>query len=264
MKAHFDIFVKVAATAALLLTPALGQVQTSQAECEGFTLRQKAVSMPAPRSATVDFSGSGGHLDPTPILETQIQLLAKTCVVVTFSAQADPQDNHIIFQASANNIPMSGHAIFPTLLRRRFTHVVLYVLRDSWPRNTHVAHPVCWMLQSGWEFGNRAEWGDERTFLASADLREWLPRRRRSLTFVSVYARPFIASSILIIACNRLPRKNMPMINHACECGSGPAIDDRRLSDFFKFSPVGNSLVNTGKCVSHDCKDQYVSIFHLR
>jgi hypothetical protein len=54
-------------------------------------------------------------LDPAPVLQTQIQVVVGTCVVVHFSAMADPLDSHVVFQASLNNVPMSGHAQFPYL-----------------------------------------------------------------------------------------------------------------------------------------------------
>ena len=117
---------ELAATAALLLIPALSQAQAQvrTTECDGVTLRQKAVTKTGPvQFATVDFA-AGGQLDPTPVLETQIQLLTKNCVFVTFSAQADPQDNAIVFQASVDNVPMSGHAQFPYLTPAPATPVV--------------------------------------------------------------------------------------------------------------------------------------------
>jgi hypothetical protein len=35
--------------------------------------------------------------------------------VVNFSAQTDPLDNHIVYQVSVDDVPMSGHAQFPYL-----------------------------------------------------------------------------------------------------------------------------------------------------
>ena len=101
-------------------TPAEAQ----QIECANHAGGQfKAVALTAPRFATVDFSGSGGQLDPIPLLETEIAG-PLTCVVVHFSAQADPLDNFIVFQASIDDIPMQGHAQFPYLAAAPTTPVV--------------------------------------------------------------------------------------------------------------------------------------------
>jgi hypothetical protein len=85
-------------------------------ECQAVTINTKAVALPSARvlNPVVDFSGSGGQLDPTPLLQTDIDvapsILARGgCLVVHFSTQADPQDNAIIFQVSLDNVPMTGH-----------------------------------------------------------------------------------------------------------------------------------------------------------
>ena len=83
-------------------------------ECQGITANTKAVALAAPRSGSlVNFTGSGGHLDPVPLLETNITvpdfLGRAACVTVTFSAQADPGDNYGVYQASIDDVPMSGH-----------------------------------------------------------------------------------------------------------------------------------------------------------
>lgn len=124
MQRNTNRFGSMAAAAALLMIPALGLAQTQpQTECDSITLRQKAVTKAGVQAATVDFA-AGGQLDPAPVLETQIQVFAKTCIFVTFSAQADPQDNAIVFQASVNNVPMFGHAQFPYLTPAPATPVV--------------------------------------------------------------------------------------------------------------------------------------------
>jgi hypothetical protein len=101
------------ASAALLL-PALVLAQPT--ECESLNLRVKTVSKNGPQITYVEFGSTGGMLDPAPVLQTQIQVFLRTCVVVHFSAMADPIDNHVVFQASLNNVPMSGHAQFPYLV----------------------------------------------------------------------------------------------------------------------------------------------------
>ena len=99
-----------AAALAVVLSPAMVRAQPT--ECEGVNLRVKAVSKNGSQNTTVEFGNTGGQLDSTPVLETQIQVFLRTWVV-HFSAQAEPFDNHIIFQASIDNNPMLGHALFP-------------------------------------------------------------------------------------------------------------------------------------------------------
>jgi len=99
---------------ALLLSLALpSRAEAQQVECTNTGGGQfKAVALTGPRYSTVDFSASGGQLNSAPLLETQIKT-GTACVVVHFSAQADPLDNHIVFQASIDDVPMEGHAQFP-------------------------------------------------------------------------------------------------------------------------------------------------------
>ena len=100
----------------LALLPSLGlptRAAAQQVECENHSATQfKAVALTAGRTATVDFSASGGQLDPVPLLETEIRTGA-ACVLVHFSAQAAPLDNTVVFQASIDDIPMEGHAPSP-------------------------------------------------------------------------------------------------------------------------------------------------------
>jgi len=104
-------------------TPGASPFAVEQIECTNKAGGQfKAVALEGVRSSTVDFSGSGGQLDPSPLLETEIN--AASCVVVHFSAQADPQDNFIVFQASIDDIPMEGHAQFPYITPAPTTPVV--------------------------------------------------------------------------------------------------------------------------------------------
>jgi hypothetical protein len=115
------------AALALIILPALALpskfVEAQQVECANRAGGQfKAVATSTPRTATVDFSGSGGQLDPVPLLETEIN--GPGCVVVHFSAQAAPQDNFIVFQASIDDIPMEGHAQFPYITPALTTPVV--------------------------------------------------------------------------------------------------------------------------------------------
>jgi hypothetical protein len=92
--------------------------QAANTECQGLQVNMKAVALPGQRvlNPIVDFGGSGGQLHPVPVLQTDFNVFPlparSTCVVVTFSTQADPQDNHIVFQASIDNVPMLGHGTF--------------------------------------------------------------------------------------------------------------------------------------------------------
>jgi len=108
---------RLLAIAAIAAIPAVvsAQVSAQNVECQGITFNIKAVALPPGTkilNPVVDFSGSGGQLDPTPLLQTDIEVPAlgrPVCVVVHFSTQSDPQDNAIVFQASMDNIPMAGH-----------------------------------------------------------------------------------------------------------------------------------------------------------
>ena len=121
MQLHLNRCLLLSTTMAALLFPAWLSAQP--AECESVNLRVRTVVKNGVQQASVNFSPAG-QLDPTPILQTQIQTFVKTCVVVSFSAQADPLDNFIVFQASIDNVPMSGQAQFPYLTPAPATPVV--------------------------------------------------------------------------------------------------------------------------------------------
>jgi len=100
------------AMATIAVLPALVQAQSP--ECQGLAIQKKAVALAAPRiGPVVDFVGSGGNLDPAPLLQTNVLVTGipgrPVCVTVTFSAQADPFDNYGVYQASIDDIPMAGH-----------------------------------------------------------------------------------------------------------------------------------------------------------
>jgi hypothetical protein len=105
--------------AALSAFPAATMAQTASPGCQGITVNMKAAALASPRSGSlVNFTGSGGQLDPVPLLETNINVIGlpgrPVCVTVTFSAQVDPRDNYGVYQASIDNVPMSGHGtLFP-------------------------------------------------------------------------------------------------------------------------------------------------------
>ena len=88
--------------------------QTQAGECQGIAINTKAVALSVPRTGDMlNFTGSGGHLDPNPLLQTDINVVGlpahPVCVTVTFSSQADPSDNYAVYQASIDNVPMAGH-----------------------------------------------------------------------------------------------------------------------------------------------------------
>lgn len=106
------------ATASLSLLLSLAPAEAQ--ECQGLTLNTKAVALASPRvGPVVNFSGSGGQLDPAPLLETRINVTGlpgrPVCVTVTFSAQAYAYDNYNVYQASIDDIPMSGHGSLVSL-----------------------------------------------------------------------------------------------------------------------------------------------------
>jgi hypothetical protein len=114
-------FPMVAVVPLVLLLPAARPAFAT--ECTSLAFIAKGVSMDAPRQSTVDFSPSGGQLDPVPLIETTI-LVRGSCVMAHFSAQADPLDNHIMFQVSIDDVPMLGHTQFPYLVPAPPTLVV--------------------------------------------------------------------------------------------------------------------------------------------
>jgi hypothetical protein len=110
MKTFNQIMITVAAAVAAIPTMALAQSPS----CESTSVQVKAVALSAPRSGSlVNFSGSGGQLDPVPLLEGTFTVppsaQGKACVVLTFSAQIDPGDNYGVYQASIDDVPMNGH-----------------------------------------------------------------------------------------------------------------------------------------------------------
>ncbi len=108
MKTLNALTIAIAATAAVIPSTASAQ------SCEGTSVQMQAVALTAPRSGWLtNFSGSGGQLDPVPLLETKFTVPPSTsrtvCVALTFSAQIDPGDNYGVYQASIDDVPMNGH-----------------------------------------------------------------------------------------------------------------------------------------------------------
>jgi hypothetical protein len=114
MKTLNQLMITIAVAAAAIPSAASAQVTTQPTRCESMSVQIQAVALPAPRSGSlVNFSGSGGQLDPVPLLESTFTVPPSTqravCVFLTFSAQIDPGDNYGVYQASIDDIPMVGH-----------------------------------------------------------------------------------------------------------------------------------------------------------
>jgi len=87
--------------------------------CDNNAPRVRAVKLPAPIGAAVDFSESNGGFDPTPFLQTQIYVGGKnsSCVIAHFGALVSTGDNTVVFQAVIDDVLMEGHGLYPVDLR---------------------------------------------------------------------------------------------------------------------------------------------------
>ena len=110
-----------AATALLLVgLGADAAAQTEPARCAGTAQIVRAQSSGV-RTTTVNFNTDAfgnpdptGYFDPKPLIATSFATTAaSTCLIVHFSALAEPRDNHVMFQVRVDGTPMQGHAIFP-------------------------------------------------------------------------------------------------------------------------------------------------------
>jgi hypothetical protein len=114
MKTLNKLMLTIAAAAAAIPTMTFAQIVPQSVTCDSISAQMHAVALAAPRSgALVNFSGSGGQLDPVPLLESNFTVIGlpqrPVCVALTFSAQIDPTDNYGVYQASIDNNPMLGH-----------------------------------------------------------------------------------------------------------------------------------------------------------
>lgn len=103
----------LAALAAACLLP-LGASAQGLSRCTGTLLGVAGVSLSEARTATVDFSGSGGQLDSLLSTEVTVRGREPSCLLIHFSALAVPQDNHIVFQVLVDGVPAPGQNSFPT------------------------------------------------------------------------------------------------------------------------------------------------------
>jgi hypothetical protein len=114
---------RVIPAAVALLLVGLGTeafAQTGVSRCAGTPVIVRAQSSGV-RTTAINFNTDQfgnpdptGYFDPKPLIATSIvTTAASTCLVVHFSALAEPQDNHVMFQVRVDGQPMQGHAIFP-------------------------------------------------------------------------------------------------------------------------------------------------------
>lgn len=98
---------------AALTLPAAAWAQ-GEVRCSGTLQGLSAVSLSEARTATVDFSGSGGQLDHLLGTDVSVKGRGVSCLLIQFSALAAPQDNHIVFQVLVDGVPAPGQNSFPT------------------------------------------------------------------------------------------------------------------------------------------------------
>jgi hypothetical protein len=80
-------------------------------ECGSEVTRIQSVNRPGYISTMVDYAASGGGFDPTPLLQTKVDVSGdeRSCLVVNFSTVAYPRDRFIVFQVQVDGVPMEGH-----------------------------------------------------------------------------------------------------------------------------------------------------------
>ncbi len=135
MKFNTMMITLAAATNAFL---SVASAQT-QPQCMSVTLQTQAVALSAPRSGSiVNFTGSGGQLDPVPLLESTFTIpqgtSKTTCVFVTFSAQTDFSDNYGVYQTSIDDVPMIGHGT----LTAEYPNITTPVVFDAVNQGTYL------------------------------------------------------------------------------------------------------------------------------
>jgi hypothetical protein len=83
----------------------------TQIECESRSTHVKAAASAA-RSTAVTYNSNPLVFDPVPLVSTKIRVggeRQRNCLVAHFSAMVGPMDNHIVFQARVDGVPMTGH-----------------------------------------------------------------------------------------------------------------------------------------------------------
>lgn len=84
-----------------------------QTECGSEVTRIQSVNRPNYTPTMVDLAASGGALDPTPLLQTTVDVTGedRSCLVVNFSTVAYPRDKYVVFQVQVDGVPMEGHLL---------------------------------------------------------------------------------------------------------------------------------------------------------
>ena len=112
----------IPAAAALLLVAIAGDAsaQTGKARCLGKAQYVQAASSGV-RTTAVNFNTDQfgnpdptGYFDPKPLITAVVETTSPyTCLILHFSSEVQPLDNHVMFQVRVDGIPVEGHAIFP-------------------------------------------------------------------------------------------------------------------------------------------------------
>jgi hypothetical protein len=82
-------------------------------ECGSEVTRVQAVNRPQIIPTLVDFTASGGGLDPAPLLHTTVNVSGeeRSCLVVNFSTDGMPTDDYVVYQVRVDGVPMEGHVV---------------------------------------------------------------------------------------------------------------------------------------------------------
>lgn len=83
-----------------------------QVECQSRSAAVTAASNPGVHGTSVAYNADPNHWDPTALLSVKVAVHGRTasCLVAHFSAEAQPQDNWVVFQVRVDGKPMEGHA----------------------------------------------------------------------------------------------------------------------------------------------------------
>ncbi|MFI5006977.1 MAG: hypothetical protein ACHQKZ_06030 [Solirubrobacterales bacterium] len=111
VESRYRLIALAAAVAAMAATSV--RARAAQVECDSLAPFVKTVSLGGaflPTYSTFNFPDDGvGHFDT--LLSTRLLVggTGRSCLVATFSTQAYPLDNSILFQVRVDGVPMNGH-----------------------------------------------------------------------------------------------------------------------------------------------------------
>lgn len=111
IESRYRLVALAAAVAAMAATSV--RARAAQVECESLAPIVKTVSLGnffQPTYSTFNFPADGvGHFDT--LLSTRVTVggTGRSCLVATFSTEAYPLDNSIVFQVRVDGVPMNGH-----------------------------------------------------------------------------------------------------------------------------------------------------------